>query len=642
MKRKYWVLILTIVLIASGLLIKEQLNHENEADNDQNNNLPSRESRIPNEAVKVTPQTDAAPPQSLSPEYSDPVPVPGKVNTAGAEDSAFILPDGNILYFFFVPDVRLPVEQQVLDTTVGIYVSKIENNSWTEPERIVLQDPGKLAMDGAEFVQGDLMYFCSVREGYTGIHWFKAEFKDGKWQNWQNADQELKMEEYEVGELHVSSDGNELYFHSARSGGEGGLDIWVSEKVNGNWSEPVNVAAVNTERDEGWPALSPDGNELWFSRDYGVWRSQKVNGEWQTPEEMFFPLAGEPSIDSAGNVYFTHHFFKNDTMVEADIYVAFRKPIEKIEPLDSPELPSRGFYKGFLPIPAEGQSFDEAFLEATQSVEFIPVWGRPTPFYELPEELNGSWGKTFVGNLIRGNGMFPLIHFSFIGPNLTLAAPPGMYNATLSDPAWRQAYIKSVVDTLRVSKPLYLSLGNEVNRWYEKYGADEDSPNGFQHFVSLYEEIYDVVKEISPETKVFCVFAREIVAEYREADLKVLSMFDPDKMDILVFTSYPFAVEGINSPADIPDGYYKKAFDYISNKSFGFSELAWPSMEAFGGEQGQVDFIMNVTGRLTKDQNIDLHLLGWAWLHDIDEHDYTGLKKKDGTEKLAYEVWKNI
>jgi hypothetical protein len=119
-------------------------------------------------------------------------------------------------------------------------------------------------------------------------------------------------------------------------------------------------------------------------------------------------------------------------------------------------------------------------------------------------------------------------------------------------------------------------------------------------------------------------------------------MFDPDKMDILVFTSYPFAVEGINSPADIPDGYYKKAFDYISNKSFGFSELAWPSMEAFGGEQGQADFIMNVTSRLTKDQNIDLHLLGWAWLHDIDEHDYTGLKKKDGTEKLAYEVWKNI
>jgi hypothetical protein len=31
--------------------------------------------------------------------------------------------------------------------------------------------------------------------------------------------------------------------------------------------------------------------------------------------------------------------------------------------------------------------------------------------------------------------------------------------------------------------------------------------------VTLYEEIYDAVKELSPETKVFCTFAREVVAE---------------------------------------------------------------------------------------------------------------------------------
>lgn len=70
-----------------------------------------------------------------------------------------------------------------------------------------------------------------------------------------------------------------------------------------------------------------------------------------------------------------------------------------------------------------------------------------------------------------------------------------------------------MLDVVRASKPLYLSVGNEVNRWYEKYGANSSSPNGFQHFVTLYEEIYDAVKELSPETKVFCTFAREIVAE---------------------------------------------------------------------------------------------------------------------------------
>ena len=43
----------------------------------------------------------------------------------------------------------------------------------------MLQDPGKLAGAGCEFVHNNVMLFCIVREGYTGIHWFSAEFKDG-------------------------------------------------------------------------------------------------------------------------------------------------------------------------------------------------------------------------------------------------------------------------------------------------------------------------------------------------------------------------------------------------------------------------------------------------------------------------------
>ena len=153
------------------------------------------------------------------------------------------------------------------------------------------------------------------------VHWFTAEYQNGKWGDWVNADFNPA---YQVGELHVSPDGNELYFHSGRPGGKGGLDIWVSKKVSGEWGEPENVAAVNTERDDGWPALSPDGQELWLTRDYGIWRSKKAGGEWQEPELVVSPLAGEATIDGAGNVYFTHHFFKDDKMVEADIYVAYK------------------------------------------------------------------------------------------------------------------------------------------------------------------------------------------------------------------------------------------------------------------------------------------------------------------------------
>lgn len=284
--------------------------------------LPTRESKIPTDAVKITPATDVSPPKSLSAEYENPIPLPSPVNTAGAEDSSFIFPDGNTLYFFFTPDVRIPAEKQLIDGVTGIYVAKKSDGVWQNPERIILQDKNKVALDGCEFVSGDMIWFCSAREGYDGIHWFTAEFKNDKWQNWQNADFPA---EYKVGELHFSADGNEVYFHSDRPGGRGGLDIWISKKIDGVWQEPENVSAVNTSGDEGWPALTPDENELWTYKDYALWRSKKVDDEWSKPVKMFSPLAGEATIDNEGNVYFIHHFYKNDVMLEADIYVAKKK-----------------------------------------------------------------------------------------------------------------------------------------------------------------------------------------------------------------------------------------------------------------------------------------------------------------------------
>ncbi len=313
-----------------------------------------------------------------------------------------------------------------------------------------------------------------------------------------------------------------------------------------------------------------------------------------------------------------------------------------ITPVDSVMVPGRGFFLGVLPIPGSGQSFQEAYQQASLHAEFSPVWGRPSPYYRLPKDLDGEWGEKFVEVFLRGNGMFPLLHLSFIGPELSLVAPPEMDSPTLVDKSWRDSYKQATIDAVRTSKPQYLSLGNEVNRWYWKYGAEKGDPNGFQHYVSLYEEIYDTVKEISPETKVFCTFAREIVSENEEADLEVLRMFDPGKLDILVLTSYPFAVEGVNRPSDIPADYYLKASDYMPGKLFGFSELGWPSSESFGGQQAQADFIIQVSTNLTRERGIPLHLFCWAWLHDLDKKDQIGLLGREGTEKLAYEVWKDL
>lgn len=292
----------------------------------------TRENSIPENAVKVTPDTDVYPPILHSDEWEPPVPMEG-INTAGAEDSPFVYEDD--FYFFFTPDPTIPVEEQVLDGVTGIYVSHNINGVWSAPERVVLQKTGKLSLDGCTFVQGDKMWFCSAREGYTGVHWFTAEFRGGEWTGWKEADFDPA---YEVGELHITADGGELYFHSFKPGGKGGLDIWVSKYYDGKWQEPINVEAVNTTENEGWPFITPEGDELWFNRQYmgspAVFRSKKVNGEWQEPELIISQFAGEPTLDKERNIYFVHHFYKDGNMIEADIYVAYRRNSETFVSFD--------------------------------------------------------------------------------------------------------------------------------------------------------------------------------------------------------------------------------------------------------------------------------------------------------------------
>jgi len=283
----------------------------------------NREDKLPDDITKRGPETDPHPPIMHSNEYSDPVPLSYPFNTSGAEDSPFVLPDGNTMYFFFTPDVRVLPEQQLLDEVTGVWISTKVDDLWTTPARVWLQDPGILALDGAVCVQNDEMWFASAREGYTGVNMFTAQMTNASWADWQYCGDRL-MSEIQIGEVHIH--GDELYFHSNRAGGHGELDIWVTVRDGELWSDPVNIDAVNSNSSDGFPFISTDGNELWFTRTYlgtpAVYRSVKVGDEWSDPELIVSQFAGEPTLDDLGNLYFTHHYYENDVMIEADIYLA--------------------------------------------------------------------------------------------------------------------------------------------------------------------------------------------------------------------------------------------------------------------------------------------------------------------------------
>jgi hypothetical protein len=64
-----------------------------------------------------------------------------------------------------------------------------------------------------------------------------------------------------------SRDARAIYFSSDREGGSGGFDLWVIRMgEDGAWGDPVNLGTgVNTPFDEYSPALSPEGDRLFFA-----------------------------------------------------------------------------------------------------------------------------------------------------------------------------------------------------------------------------------------------------------------------------------------------------------------------------------------------------------------------------------------
>lgn len=87
----------------------------------------------------------------------------------------------------------------------------------------------------------------------------------------------------------VNSAGDKLYFVSDRPGGFGGYDLYVTDKIDGKWMDPINLGPeINTPGNEMFPFIHPTG-VLFFSSNghsgfggldlYLIDISQRVWGE---------------------------------------------------------------------------------------------------------------------------------------------------------------------------------------------------------------------------------------------------------------------------------------------------------------------------------------------------------------------------
>ncbi len=90
-----------------------------------------------------------------------------------------------------------------------------------------------------------------------------AYWKDGMWKV-----AESKMESFTVGHPCLSKDGNVLYFVANFDDSKGGTDIYMVEKKDKQWSNPMNLGNfVNTTDDEYFPSLMENQTLRYISKE---------------------------------------------------------------------------------------------------------------------------------------------------------------------------------------------------------------------------------------------------------------------------------------------------------------------------------------------------------------------------------------
>lgn len=219
-----------------------------------------------------------------------------------------------------------------------LFVSKMDRqHNWSEPEP--LDSLNTIFDEGAALITNDgreLYYTSCVKEKGKdkGCQILKASRVDGIWMNPENLG--IVGDSISIGHPALSPDGEVLYFSSRKTGGFGGADIWYTKKGDdGNWERPRNMGpTINTKGDELFPFVRADGT-IYFSSD----RHPSMGGldifkAYKNDDNKWVVVNMKPPFNSEGNdfglYYFANEekgFFTSDrrTSKQEDIYY-FEKP----------------------------------------------------------------------------------------------------------------------------------------------------------------------------------------------------------------------------------------------------------------------------------------------------------------------------
>jgi hypothetical protein len=208
------------------------------------------------------------------------------VSTEESEFYPVISSDGKSLAFM--------VSEKFYD---AIMFSSLVNDKWSTPVNITPE----LESDGDMYISclasdGNTLYLSKDDNLNSDI--FISKFDGIRWGRTIKLNKNINTRYWESHGF-VSSNGNQLIFASDRPGGFGGLDLYISTMVNGEWGPAVNLGPqVNTQFNEDRPFLVNNGKTLYFCSQghlnmggHDIFRSElQSNNLWSKPQNLGYPV----------------------------------------------------------------------------------------------------------------------------------------------------------------------------------------------------------------------------------------------------------------------------------------------------------------------------------------------------------------
>lgn len=264
----------------------------------------------------------------------------------------------------------------------NVYISQVENGTF-QPSKVLksfCSIDNSEEIVGLKNIGGKAIVFKSNLNNEGDL--FELSFNNKEFGELKKLDQNINTKYSEIAGC-ISDDETKLFFASDKDGGYGGIDLYLCQKLpNGKWSSPFNLGPIiNTESDEDFPNISPDGNTLYFSSKghTSMGGYDIFTANWNETKKKFTGIQnlGYPINTPEDNMNFRISNNKEFGYISSvrkggygnlDLY---RVKFNRIEPRYT-------VIKGILKNDVESQSLEDAYIQITDQ-ETDEIYGDYAP-----------------------------------------------------------------------------------------------------------------------------------------------------------------------------------------------------------------------------------------------------------------------